>query len=115
MAIPTPMPVISRGVPAWTNDDFSGAFPASNACNSSYGGQNYWRCLTTPTSNANSGTLTQAVYLAYDLSGVPSSQRQNVVVVWYNDPSTDPYNSALLVVNYFNTPCTYTIDTNTGA
>lgn len=108
------MPVISRNVPAWTNDDFSGSFPASNACDAVYGGQHYWRCLTTPTGNANSGTLTQAAYLAYDLSGVPSSQRQNVVLVWYNDPSTDPYDSTILTTNYFNTPSSYTIDTNTG-
>ena len=115
MSIPTPMPVISRGVPAWTNDDFSGSFPASNANNSTYGGQNYWRCATQPTGGANSGALTQAVYLAYDLSGVASSQRQNVVVCWYNDPTTDPYNSTLLSTNYFNTPASYTIDSNTAA
>jgi hypothetical protein len=115
MSAPTPMPVISRNCPAWTNDDFFGSFPASNACDAIYGGQHYWRCATTPAGNANSGTLTQAVYLAYDLSGVPSVQRQQVVVVWYNDPSTDPYNSQLLGVNYFNTPSSYTIDINTGA
>lgn len=115
MAIPTPMPLISRGVPAFTNDDFSGAFPASAANDGIYGGQHYWRCLTAPTANADSGTLTQAVYLAYDLSGVSSTQRQNVVLAWYNDPSTDPYNSTLLSVSYFNTPTSYTIDINTGA
>ncbi len=115
MTVPKPLPVISRGVPAWTNDDFSGAFPASNACDAVYGGQHYWRCLTTPTANADSGTLTQAVYLAYDLSGVPSAQRQHVVVVWYNDPTTDPYNAAILSTNYFNTPASYTIDINTAA
>lgn len=116
MSVPVAMPLISRGVPAFTNDDFFGSFPASHANDATvYGGQNYWRCLTTPTGNADSGTLTQAVYLAYDLSGVASAQRQNVVLVWYNDPSTDQYNSAALVVNYFNTPASYTIDTNTGA
>jgi hypothetical protein len=115
MAIPTAMPVISRNVPAWTNDDFSGSFPASHANNSVYGGQNYWRCAQTPVSNANSGTLIAPVYLAYDLSGVPSAQRQNVVLVWYNDPSTDPYDSTILGTNYFNTPASYTIDTNTAA
>ena len=115
MSIPTAMPVISRNCPAYTNDDFSGSFPASAACNATYGGQNYWRCATTPAGNANSGVLTQAVYLAYDLSSVPSSQRQNVVLVWYNDPSTDPYDSTILSVNYFNTPAAYTIDTNTAA
>lgn len=115
MVLPKSMPIISRNVPAYTNDDFSGSFPASNANNSTYGGQNYWRCVTTPTANANSGTLTQAVYLAYDLSGVASTQRQNIVVVWYNDPTTDPYNANLLGTNYFNSPSAYTIDINTAA
>lgn len=115
MAIPTALPVISRNCPAFTNDDFSGAYPASNACNAIYGGSNYWRCAQTPVSNANSGTLIAPVYLAYDLSGVPSIQRQNVVLVWYNDPSTDPYDSTIEATNYFNSPAAYTIDTNTAA
>lgn len=115
MTVPPPMPVISRGVPAYTNDDFSGAFPASNANNAVYGGQNYWRCAQTPVSNANTGTLIAPVYLAYDLSGIASAQRQNVVLAWYNDPSTDPYDSGILSTNYFNSPAAYTIDTNTAA
>lgn len=115
MAIPIPMPVISRNVPAFTNDDFSGAFPASHANNATYGGSDYWRCAQTPVSNANSGTLIAPVYLAYDLSGVPSAQRQNVVLVWYNDPSTDPYDSTIEATNYNNSPAAYTIDINTAA
>lgn len=114
MAIPPAMPVISRDVPAFTNDDFSGDFPASHANNSVYGGSNYWRCETAPASG-DSGALTQDVYLAYDLSGVPSAQRQNVVLVWYNDPSTDPYDSTIEGTNYNNSPQAYTIDTNTAA
>lgn len=115
MTLPTAMPVISRNVPADTNDNFGGNFPASRANNLIYGGQNYWRCAQTPVANANSGTLIAPVWLAYDLSSVPSAQRQQVVVVWFNDPSTDPYDSNILVVNYFNTPSSYTIETNTAA
>src|SRR5579885_1188551 len=115
MTIPKAMPIISRNCPAYTNDDFSGAFPASNANNAVYGGQNYWRCATAPVGNADSGTLTQPGWRAYDLSGVPAVQRQQVVLAWYNDPSTDAYNSALLGTNYFNTPASYVIETNTGA
>jgi hypothetical protein len=115
MAIPTAMPVISRNCPAYTNDDFSGSFPASAACDGIYGGQHYWRCATTPAGNANSGALTQAVYLAYDLSAIPSTQRQSVVWIWYNDPSTDPYDPTILTTNYFNSPQAYTIDINTAA
>lgn len=115
MALPTAMPVISRNCPAWTNDDFSGAFPASNACNATYGGSNYWRCAQTPTANADSGTLIAPVYLAYDLSGVSATQRQNVVLVWYNDPGNDNYDATIGGTNYQNTPASYTIDVNTGA
>lgn len=115
MAIPKAMPIISRNVPAWTNDDFSGSFPASNANNAIYGAQNYWRCIQTPVANANSGTLIAPVYLAYDLSGVPSAQRQNVILVWYNDPSTDPYDSQIEATNYNNSPAAYIIDINTAA
>jgi lysophospholipase L1-like esterase len=112
-SVPALMPVISRGVPGYTNDDFSGAFPASNANNLLYG--NYWRCLTAPTSNADSGALTQAVYLAYDLSSVPSAQRGQVVAAWYNDPSTGIYNPSLVSQTYNNTPNAYTIDVNPAA
>lgn len=115
MGAPAVMPVISRGVPAFTNDDFSGAFPASNANDTSYGGQHYWRCLTAPTGNTDSGTLTQAVYLAYDLSGVPAGQRGQVVLAWFNDPSTDGYDSSLIGVNYNNVARDYTIDVNPAA
>lgn len=115
MSVPVALPVISRNCPAYTNDDFSGSFPASLANNFVYKNTDMWRCQTTPTGNADSGTLTQAVYLAYDLSGVPSAQRQSVVLVWYNDPETDPYNSTILATNYFNVPASYTIDINTAA
>lgn len=115
MAIPTPMHLISRDVPAHTNDDFSGAFPASHANNSVYGGTNYWRCATAPVGGTDSGTLTTPVYLAYDLSGVPSTQRLNLLLAWYNDPVTDIYNPGLIGQNYFNIPSDYTIDNNTAA
>lgn len=114
MAI-TPMPLISRGVPAWTNDDFSGAFPATNANNAVYGGTNYWRCLTAPTGGADSGTLTTPVYLAYDLSSVPSSQRQQVLVHWDQSAVTGAYNPLLISNTPYNIPSDYTIDINSGA
>lgn len=110
MAIPKAMPVISRGVPAYTNDDFSGSFPASNANNATYG--DFWRCETAPTGGTNSGTLTQAVYLALDLSGVSPKQS---VVIWYNDPSTGNYDYTLFTSNPNNLPDSYTIDANAAA
>src|SRR5262245_34292588 len=90
------VPSQSSGVAAYTNDDFSGAFPASSAVNSTYGGTNYWRCATSPTGNANSGTLTQIVWLALDLSGVSSSQRQQVLMHWDQSAVTGAYDPLLI-------------------
>jgi hypothetical protein len=111
--IPAAMPVISRACPAFTNDDFSGAFPATLANNASYG--DYWRCLTAPVGGTDSGTLTAPVYLAYDLSSVAVGQRGEVVLAWYNDPSTGAYNPGLISNNYYNVPRDYTIDINSAA
>lgn len=110
---PAVMPVISRNVPAFSNDDYSGAFPASHANNAVYG--DYWRCQTAPTGNTDSGTLTQNVWLAYDLSGVSSSHRGACVLVWHNDPSTGAYNATLISNNHYNLPTNYTIEANAGA
>lgn len=115
MSIPLAMPLISRGVPAYTNDDFTGAFPATHANDALYGGTDYWRCATTPTASANSGTLTQAVYLAYDLSGVSSTQRQQVLVHWDQSAVTGAYNPVLIANNTYNIATSYTIDSNTAA
>lgn len=114
MSAPLSMPLISRSVPAFTNDDFSGAFPASNANNATYGA-NYWRCAAQPVGGADSGTLTQAVYLAYDLSGVSSAQRGQVLVHWDQSAMTGAYNPQLISNNPDNIPTGYTIDVNPGA
>jgi hypothetical protein len=65
------MPVISRGKPA-----FASSGNASGANDSSY--STYWR---------SSGPA----WLAYDLSSVPAANRGEVMVGWYNDPITTPY------------------------
>src|SRR3954468_820836 len=64
---PAPMPLISRGVPAYSSSD-SGR-PASNANDNDYG--TYWRSSGVP------------AWLAYDLSGIPATQRGNVLLAWY--------------------------------
>jgi lysophospholipase L1-like esterase len=115
MAILQPMPLISRGVPAFTNDDFAGSFPAAHANDATYGGTDYWRCAQTPVSNANSGTLIAPVYLAYDLSGVGASQRGQVVVAWYTDVSNGAYRPDLISQNINNLAVAYTIDVNPAA
>ena len=66
------MPVISRGKPA-----FASSGTASGANDSSY--STYWRSSGAP------------AWLAYDLSSVPAAHRGQVVVGWYNDPITTPY------------------------
>jgi lysophospholipase L1-like esterase len=88
-----------------------------------YGGTNYWRCAAAPTSNANSGTLTQAsafttpfpVYLAYDLSAVQSSQRGQVLLHWDQSVVTGDYDCTLTSRPANNIPTSYTIDVNSGA
>lgn len=121
MAVPVAMPVVSRDCPAYSNDDFDGAFPAAHANNSVYAGTNYWRCEAAPLTNANSGTLSQAfafttpfpVYLAYDLSG--AAPLGNCVVAWYNDPSTGAWDYTQISAVPNNIPRDYTIDVNAAA
>ena len=104
----TPLPVISRGVPAYTNDSCSGAYPASFANDGSYDTQ--WRTCNVPTS-------VTPMFLAYDLSGVAAASRGRVVVAWYNDPTTNSYDhnfvGLLRPVGIPNDiPASYTIDGN---
>ena len=107
---PSPMSVISRNVPAYTNDSCSGAYPASLANDASYDTQ--WRTCNVP-------TMFTPMYLAYDLSSVPAASRGRVVVAWYNDPTTNSYDhnfvGFLRPVGIPNDiPSTYTIEGNTA-
>jgi hypothetical protein len=104
--VPIPLSLISRGCPAYTNDDYQGAYPASRAVDGDY--QTLWRSQNTPTALA-------PIYLALDLSGVAESKRQQVLVQWINDPSTGAWDSSLITVNYYNVPKAYTIDVNATA
>jgi hypothetical protein len=93
-----PQTVISRNVPAYTNNDYNGALPASLANNTNY--NDFWISNNVP------------AYLAYDLSGVPVGQRGQVILVWYNDPATKPFNPALIGDVYYRVPENYTIEAN---
>jgi len=93
----TPMPLISRGVPAYSGP--KDVYPASNANDRNYG--TAWRA-TPPT------------WLAYDLSSVPSAERQTVDVVWYND-ATGAYDHTIAGSDAYNNLGAYTIDANAGA
>ena len=100
---PAPMPLISRGAPAFTNDTCGGAYPASLANDASYDTQ--WRACSTPSAAA-------PVYLAYDLSAVPFASRGRVLVAWYNDPITSPYEHGYVGQVGYDIPSTYTIESN---
>jgi lysophospholipase L1-like esterase len=104
------MPVISRNVPAYTNDSCDGQYPAGLANDGNYDTQ--WRTCNVPTS------LTP-MWIAYDLSAVPASSRGRVIVAWYNDPATTSYDhnfiGVLRPIGIANDiPSTYTIEGNTA-
>lgn len=93
---PTPMPLISQGKPAYGEGSVSGA--ASNAVDNNY--DTTFRCAPT-------------CAIDVDLSSVPSNQRQQVLVSWYNDANS--FYPAAVGDQYYNNPRDYTYDTNTGA
>src|SRR5256712_710921 len=105
-AAQSPMPVISRGVPAYTNDSCA---VASSANDSSYDTQ-WWTCATPSTA--------APLYLAYDLSGVPVANRGQVLVLWFNDPQTMQYDYTYVEVHpcctwkAFGIPSGYTLEAN---
>ena len=100
---PGPAPLLSRGVPAYTNDSCGGGYPASLANDASYDTQ--WRACSTPSTSA-------PVYIAYDLSAVPAANRGRVIVAWYNDPITSPYEHGYVSQAGYDIPSTYTIEGN---
>ena len=103
LAAESPMPVISRGVPAYTNDSCGGASAAGLANDDSYDTQ--WRACNQPSSGA-------PTYLAYDLSGVPAASRGQVLVAWYNDPTTRPYDHNYANEVGYDIPSTYALEGN---
>jgi lysophospholipase L1-like esterase len=94
----SPESVISRNVPAYTNNDYNGAFSPSMANDDDY--LHFWITNNVP------------AYVAYDLSAIPTAQRGQVVVIWYNDPATKPFNPDLIGDLYYRVPQDYTIEAN---
>src|SRR5689334_22326449 len=76
-----PMPVISRGVPAYASANGGAAGQANDGDYSTE-----WRSTTAP-------TAANPQWLAYDLSGVPAARRGKVDYAWYNDATGDYYNA----------------------
>lgn len=92
--------ILSRGCPAYTNDNDFNAYPASRANDGDYSTQ--WR--TQQLSNIGSA------YLAYDVSGV---SKTTCVVVWYNCLTGD-YDFQANGAKAYNQAKNYTIDANTA-
>jgi lysophospholipase L1-like esterase len=99
------MPVISRGVPASTNSNCGGSYPASNANDTDYA--TVWNTCTAP-------SAASPEWLAYDLSGVPTAHRGQVVLSWYNDLMTGDYDHTVVGDTAYNNVGAYTIDANTA-
>ncbi|HET8912294.1 MAG TPA: hypothetical protein VFN23_12560, partial [Ktedonobacteraceae bacterium] len=76
----------------------SGYTPASAAIDGNY--DTSWRSVGSQS------------WLAYDLSGLPISQRQQVLVVWYNE--TLNYDHTLIKYQAYNLPENYTLEVNTA-
>ena len=98
---PAPLQLISTNLPAYTND--LNAYDPTLADDSDYG--TIWDSVDTPSS-------TRPIWLALDLSTVPTVQRQQVILAWFNDSGDYlPYSNSV----FYNLPSTYTIDANTAA
>jgi titin len=104
---PTAMPLISRGVPAFTNDACAGSYPASNANDANY--RSYWRACN------SAATTTTPKWLAYDLSAVAPERRSTVVVTWFNEPMTGQYDHAFGGGVAYNNVGSYSIEVSAAA
>jgi len=91
------MRLISRGVPAFASSEIDAV---SNANDASY--DSIWR-----------GDIPG--WIAYNLSGVPAANRARVVVGWYNDPITSPYDHPLVGEQAYNNLGDYTVQANPAA
>ncbi len=95
---PSPLPLISRGVPAFAS---AACHPARNANDADYGTR--WKSCAVP------------AWLAYDLSSVATARRGQVVLAWYNDPVTAQYDHTLINSPGYSIPGAYTIEANAAA
>jgi lysophospholipase L1-like esterase len=88
------MPLISRGVPVFASSQI---YAASGANDADYSTE--WR-----------GAIPG--WIALDLSHVPAGQRGQVVLTWYNDPSTSPYDHTVVGEVGYNNLRDYTVQAN---
>ncbi len=90
----TASPLISRGVPAYASSEI---FPARDANDADYG--TVWR-----------GSIPG--WIAYDLSRVKPARRGKVIVGWFNDPITSPYDHTIAGEAAYNSLRDYTVEAN---
>lgn len=96
-SLPSAMPIISHGVPA---------FAANMATNSMPAGANDGK----PTTSWISASL--PAWLAYDLSGVPADQRKEVLIAWYDGDAPDFINATPDASKHL--PVDYTLEINSA-
>ena len=93
-AAATASPLISQGVPAYASSEI---FPARDANDADYG--TVWR-----------GSIPG--WIAYDLSRVKPARRGKVIVAWFNDPITSPYDHTIAGEQAYNSLRDYTVEAN---
>jgi lysophospholipase L1-like esterase len=101
------MPMISRGIPVYTNGQDGAVINAENVTSPEFSKK--FRSAFQPTGE-------KPVWTAFDISGIPGKQRKNVLLVWYND-DTSPYDHSLITEEPnpgYNNPASYVIESNTA-
>jgi lysophospholipase L1-like esterase len=86
--------LISRGVPVFASSEL---YPAKSANDADY--STVWR-----------GAIPG--WIAYDLSRVPAARRTRVIVAWFNDPVTSPYDHTVVGEVAYNNVRDYTVQAN---
>lgn len=99
---PTPDALISQGVPVYTN-----GYNYSGGTQSALNDDNYGTQLCSPTQPV---TPSSPFYAAYDLSGVPTSERGQVL--WAMFANTYPFDLSYFNDVAYNVPADWTIDAN---
>ena len=93
-SVTSAMTLISGGLPIYAS---SAQYPATDANDADY--NTAWRSVGVPAT------------LALDLSSVPTAQRQQIWLVWYND-DTYGYDHAAIGQPGYNNPGAYTVEAN---
>jgi hypothetical protein len=96
-SMPTSMPIISHGVPAFASTSANNA-AASNANDGKPATS--WQSTALP------------AWLAYDLSSVPATQRQEVLIAWYDAAALDYINATPDATKHW--AINYTLEINTA-